>query len=56
MDPAILKDYGLPLACCVVLCYAIKLLWGAYQEQIKSRDAEQQAEIARLTAALEKRQ
>lgn len=55
MDPSILKDYGLPLACCVVLCYAIKLLWSAYQDQIKARDAEQAAEIARLTQALAER-
>jgi hypothetical protein len=55
MDPSLVKDLGFPLAGCVVLCYAIKLLWGAYQEQIKSRDAEQAAEIARLTTALEKR-
>jgi hypothetical protein len=55
MDPSILKDYGLPLCACVVLCYAIKLLWTAYQEQIKARDAEQAAEIERLTNALEKK-
>lgn len=55
MDLTILEKFGFPIAACAVLCYAIKLLFGAYQEQIKARDAEQEAEIARLTAALEKK-
>lgn len=55
MDLTILEKFGFPIAACAILCYAIKLLFSAYQDQIKARDAEQAAEIARLTAALAER-
>jgi hypothetical protein len=51
----LVKELGFPVAACVVLLYAIKLLFSAYQEQVKARDAEQAAEIERLQKLLAER-
>ena len=48
----ILDKYGLPIAGCAFLAFALKYLWNAYQEKVKALEDEQKAEIERLEKKL----